>query len=152
MFLSLISINIILPVLELCSNRIIQYIIFNSFYFYMVSMKNTWYEYGIIFLSFILLFKLFSVFGYFFSAVQFSSVQSLSHVRLFLTPWSAVCQSSLSITNSQSLLKLMSIELVMPSNHLIFCRPLLFLPSIIPESEYLKWVSSSKQVAKVLEF
>ena len=152
MFLSLISINIILPVLELCSNRIIQYIIFNSFYFYMVSMKNTWYEYGIIFLSFILLFKLFSVFGYFFSAVQFSSVQSLSHVRLFLTPWSAVCQSSLSITNSQSLLKLMSIELVMPSNHLIFCRPLLFLPSIIPKSEYLKWVSSSKQVAKVLEF
>ena len=138
MFLSLISINIILPVLELCSNRIIQYIIFNSFYFYMVSMKNTWYEYGIIFLSFILLFKLFSVFGYFFSAVQFSSVQSLSHVRLFLTPWSAVCQSSLSITNSQSLLKLMSIELVMPSNHLIFCRPLLFLPSIIPKSEYLK--------------
>ena len=138
MFLSLISINIILSVLELCSNRIIQYIIFNSFYFYMVSMKNTWYEYGIIFLSFILLFKLFSVFGYFFSAVQFSSVQSLSHVRLFLTPWSAVCQSSLSITNSQSLLKLMSIELVMPSNHLIFCRPLLFLPSIIPKSEYLK--------------
>ena len=132
MFLSLISINIILPVLELCSNRIIQYIIFNSFYFYMVSMKNTWYEYGIIFLSFILLFKLFSVFGYFFSAVQFSSVQSLSHVRLFLTPWSAVCQSSLSITNSQSLLKLMSIELVMPSNHLILCHPLLLLSSIFP--------------------
>ena len=73
-FLSLISINIILPVLELCINRIIQDLIFNSFYFYMVSMKNTWYEYGIIFLSFLLLFKLFSVFGYFFSAVQFSSV------------------------------------------------------------------------------
>ena len=54
----------------------------------------------------------------------------LSHVRLFATPWTAVCQASLSITNSQSLLKLMSIELVMPSNHLILCHPLLLLPSI----------------------
>ena len=63
--------------------------------------------------------------------VQFSSVQSLSCVQLFVTPWTAVCQASLSITNSQSLLKLMSVELVMPSNHLILCRPLL-LPSIIP--------------------
>ena len=58
------------------------------------------------------------------------SVQLLSHVRLFATPWTAACQASLSITNSQSLLKLMSIELVMPSNHLILCRPLLLLPSI----------------------
>ena len=63
---------------------------------------------------------------------QFSSVQSFSCVRLFATPWTAACQASLSITNSQSLLKLMSIELVMPSNHLILCRPLLLLPSIIP--------------------
>jgi len=64
--------------------------------------------------------------------VQFSTFQPLSHVLLFATPWTAVCQASLSITNSQSLLKLMSIELVMPSNHLILCRPLLLLPSIIP--------------------
>ena len=61
-----------------------------------------------------------------------SSVQSLSHVQLFATPWTAVHQASLSITNSQSLLKLMSIELVMPSNHLILRRPLLLLPSIFP--------------------
>jgi len=59
--------------------------------------------------------------------VNFSSVQLLSHVRLFATPWSAACQASLSITSSQSLLKLMSIELVMPSNHLILCCPLLLL-------------------------
>ena len=62
---------------------------------------------------------------------QFSSVQLLSHVRLFATPWVAACQGSLPITNSQNLLKLMFIELVMPSNHLIFCHPLLLLPSII---------------------
>ena len=60
-----------------------------------------------------------------------SSVQLLSHVQLFATPWTAACQASLSITNSPSLLKLMSIELVMPSNHLIFCHPLL-PPSIFP--------------------
>ena len=62
----------------------------------------------------------------------FSSVQSLSHVWLFVTPWTAACQSSLAITNSQNLLKLMFIKLVMPSNHLILCRPLLLLPSIFP--------------------
>ena len=59
----------------------------------------------------------------------------LSHfspVRLFVTPWTAACQASLSITSSQSLLKLMSIESVMPSNHLILCHPLLLLPSIFP--------------------
>ena len=60
------------------------------------------------------------------------SVQLLSCVRLFATPWTAACQASLSITNSQSLLKLMSIESMMPSNHLIFCHPLLLLPSIFP--------------------
>ena len=59
-----------------------------------------------------------------------SSVQSLSRVRLFATRWTAARQASLSITNSQSLVKLMSIESVMPSNHLILCRPLLLLPSI----------------------
>ena len=62
---------------------------------------------------------------------SFSSVQSLSHVRLFVTSWTAPRQASLSITNSQSLLKLLSIESVMPSNHLIHCHPLLLLPSII---------------------
>ena len=61
---------------------------------------------------------------------QFSSVQLLSPVRLFATPWIAACQASLSIINSQSLLKLMYIQLVMPSNHLILCHPLLLLPSI----------------------
>ena len=61
-----------------------------------------------------------------------SSVQSLSYVRVFVTPWSAGRQASLSITNSWSLLKLMSIELVMPSNHLILCHPLLLLPSNFP--------------------
>ena len=60
------------------------------------------------------------------------SVQSLSRVQLFVTPWTAACQASLSITNSQSLPKLMSIESVMPSSHLIFCCPLLLLPSIFP--------------------
>ena len=63
---------------------------------------------------------------------RFSSVQLLSHVRLFATPWTAACQDSLSITNSRSSLKLKSIELVMPSNHLILCRPLLLLPSVLP--------------------
>ena len=63
---------------------------------------------------------------------QFSSVQSLSRVQLFATPWTAAHQASLSITNSWSLLKLMSIELVMPSNHLILCHPLLLPPSIFP--------------------
>ena len=60
----------------------------------------------------------------------FSSVQSFSQVQLFMTPWTAAHQASLSITNSQSLLKPMSIESVMPSNHLILCRPLLLQPSI----------------------
>ena len=60
------------------------------------------------------------------------SVQSLSRVQLFATPWTAACQASLSITNSQSLLKLMSIESVMLSNHLILCHTLLLLPSIFP--------------------
>ena len=63
---------------------------------------------------------------------QFSSVQSLRHVQLFATPWTAAYQASLSITSSWSLLKLMPIKLVMSSNHLILCRPLLLLPSICP--------------------
>ena len=60
------------------------------------------------------------------------SVQSLSHVQLFATPWTAACQASLSIPSSWNLLKLMFIKSVMPANHLILCRPLLFLPSIFP--------------------
>ena len=75
------------------------------------------------------------------------SVQSLSCVQLFVTPWTATCQASLSITNSQSLLKPISIEWVMPSNHLILCRPLLLPPSIIPSIRvftnestlYIRW-------------
>ena len=76
-----------------------------------------------------------------------SSVQSLSHVQLFKTPWTAACQASLSITNSWSLLKFMSIELVIPSNHLILCHPLLLPPSIFPSIRvfsdesvlYIRW-------------
>ena len=64
------------------------------------------------------------------NAVSF--IQLLSHVQLFATPWTAACQASLSVTNSQSLFKLMLIEPVLPSNHLILCCPLLLLPSIFP--------------------
>ena len=66
------------------------------------------------------------------NSVQFSSVQSLSRVQLFATPWTAACQASLSITNSWSSLKLKSIKSVMPSSHLILCCPLFLLPSIPP--------------------
>ena len=91
-------------------------------------------------------------------SVQFSSVQSLSRVRLFATPWITARQASLSITNSQSLLRLMSIESVMPSSHLIFCRPLIPHPQSLPESGYFPmshlfawggqsiWVSASASV------
>ena len=74
-------------------------------------------------------------------SVQFSSVQSFSRVRLFVTPWTTAHQDSLSITDSWSLLKLFSTESVIPSNHLILCRPLLLLPSIFPSI-----------MVKVLEF
>ena len=89
----------------------------------------------------------------FLSLIQFSSAQSLSPVRLFATPWTAACQASLSITNSWSSLRFMSIESVMPSSHLILCYPFLLLPSIFPSVRvFFKWVSSLHQVAKVLEF
>ena len=76
-----------------------------------------------------------------------SSVQPLSCILLFATPWTAAHQGSLSITNSRSLLKLLSIESVMPSNHLILCRPLLLPPSIFPSIRvfsnesvlYIRW-------------
>ena len=83
---------------------------------------------------------------------SFQSVQSLSRVRLFATPWIAARQASLSITNSQSSLKLTSIESVMASSHLILCRPLLLLPPIPPSMSLFQWVNSSHEVAKVLEF
>ena len=74
-----------------------------------------------------------------------SSVQSLNHVRLFATPWIAARQASLSITSSQSLLKLMSTESVMPSSHLILCHPLLLLPSILPNI----WVFFNESVIRI---
>ena len=85
-------------------------------------------------------------------SVQFSSVQSLSRVRLFVTPWIAARQASLSITNSQSSLRLTSIESVIPSSHLILCRPLILLPPIPPSISLFQWVNSLHEVAKVLEF
>ena len=101
--------------------------------------------------------------------VQDSSVQSLSHVRHFETPWTAACQASLFITNSRSLLKLMSIEVVMPSNHLIFCRPPLLLPSVFPNIRvfsnesvlHIRWpkywsfsynISPSKEHSELISF
>ena len=81
----------------------------------------------------------------------FSSVQSLSHVRLFVTPWTTAGQASLSITNSQSLLKLMPIELVMQSNHLILFHLLLFLLSTFPSIRVFSNELVLHQVAKVLE-
>ena len=76
---------------------------------------------------------------------QFSSVQSLIRVQLFATPWTAARQASLSITNSRSLLRLVSIESVMPSNHLILCHPLLLLTSILPSIR----VFSSESVLRI---
>ena len=87
-----------------------------------------------------------------FSSLHIRSDQSLSHVRLFATPWIAARQASLSITNPRSSLRLMSIESVMPSSHLILCRPLLLLPPIPPSISLFQWVNSSHEVAKVLEF
>ena len=78
----------------------------------------------------------------FYHIIQFSSIQSLSRVLLFATPWTAAHQASLSITNSQSLHKLMSIESVMPSNDLILCRPLLLLPSMFPSTRVFSYESA----------
>ena len=83
---------------------------------------------------------------------QFSSVQLLSRVQLFMTPWIAARQASLSITNSRSLPKLMSIKSVMPSRHLILCRPLLLLPPIppsgsFPMSQFFAWGNQSTGVS-----
>ena len=99
-----------------------------------------------------------NVLGIYRLSVHFSSVQSLSRVRLFATPWTAARQASLSITNSQSSLKLMSIELVMPSRHLILCRPLLLLPPIppsiesFPMSQLFAWGGQSTGVSALASF
>ena len=84
----------------------------------------------------------------------FSSVQALSRIWLFEIPWTAAQQASLSITNSRSLLKLMSMESVTPSNHLILCCPLLLRPTIFSSIRIFlfQWVSSSQQVARGSEF
>ena len=83
---------------------------------------------------------------------QFRSVQLFIRVQLFATPGTTACQASLSIINSQSLLKLMSIELVMTSNYLSLCHPLLLLPSIFPSITVFSNESVLRIVAKVLEF
>ena len=89
---------------------------------------------------------------------QFSSVQSLSRVRLFVTPWIAACQASLSNTNSQSSPRLTSTESVMPSSHLILCRPLLLLPPSLPASEsfpvsqHFTWGGQSTGVSALASF
>ena len=87
----------------------------------------------------------------------FNSVQSLSRVRVFATPSTAACQASLSITNSWSLLRLMSFESEMPSNHLILCHPLLLLPSIFPSirvfsSESVLHISPSNEYSGLISF
>ena len=94
------------------------------------------------------IFVLFPVFGKSIvchHSVQFSSVQLLCHVQLFVTLWTAACRASLYITKSQSLPKLMSIDSVMPSSHLIFCHPFLLLPSIFPRIR----VFSNKSVLRI---
>ena len=86
------------------------------------------------------------------NSVSLSSVQLFSHVRLFSTPWIAARQASLSITNPRSSLKLMPIQSVMPSSHLILCCPLFLLSPIPPSISLFQWFNSSHEVAKVLEF
>ena len=90
--------------------------------------------------------------GGFFTSWATSSVHSLSHVQLFATPWIVACQASLSITISQSSLKLTSIESVVPSSHLILCHPLFLLPPTPPSIRGFSNESTLHEVAKVLEF
>ena len=86
------------------------------------------------------------------AGLQFSSVQSLSCVWLFVTPWTAACQASLSITNSQSLLKLISIESVMPSNHLILSSPSPPAFSLSQHQGFFQWISSSHESPEYWRF
>ena len=83
-----------------------------------------------------------NVFNYLYEIILFSSVHLLSRVQLIVTPWTTACQASLSITNSRSLLKFMSIYSVMPSSYLILCHPLLLLPSIFPSIRTFSNVSA----------
>ena len=83
-----------------------------------------------------------------FDSIYINSVQLFSHVQLFATPWDAACQASLSITNSRSMLKLMSIESLRPSNHLILYCPLLFLPSTFPSIREFGKLSSGHRTGK----
>ena len=116
----------------------------------------------LVFLIFLLFFNLYFIssliFIISFLLLTFSSVQSLSCVWLFATPWSTARQASLSITNSRSLLKLMSVESVMPSSHLILCRPLLLLPPIppsirvFPMSQIFAWGGQSTEVSALASF
>ena len=95
----------------------------------------------------------FSFFNSIFPLYWFSSVQSLSHVRLFATPWTAACRASLSITNSRSSLKLTSIESVMSSSHLkLLSSPSPPAPNPSQHQSLFQWVNSLHMVAKVLEF
>ena len=82
----------------------------------------------------------------------FPQLSSFSRVWLFATPWTAACQTSLFITNSRSLLRFMSIESVMPSNHLILCHPLLLLPSVFPSIRWLKYWSFSFSISPSNEY
>ena len=106
--------------------------------------------FSLLFLSLMLKILIVKLFDWY--SVQFSSVQSLSHVRLFATPWIAARQASLSITNSQSSLRLTSIELVMPFSHLTLLSPSPPAPNPSQHQSLFQWVSSSHEVAKVLEF
>ena len=129
-------------------NWINIYIIFTVFYSLPLFLVSS-----VIFQSILTFLVLMQHLSYSIFSLLFSSGQLHSHVWPFAIPWTAAHQASLSFTNSRSLLKLMSIESVMPSNHLILCCPLLLPPSIFPQHQGLfQWVSSSHQVAKGLEF
>ena len=108
-------------------NNLVHFKTTGSHYFFLTTFCRLFFFYNILPLSIALeKSEITQIFFFFNSTLPvFSSAQSLSHVWLFVTPWTATCQASLSITNSWSLLKLMSIESVMPSNHLILCLPVL---------------------------
>ena len=127
--------NIILVLSVLYNDLIFVYIVKYNKYIIIKYSSNprNWHIFPSVCVFFDLFHQHLIVFGaQFFCLLQFSTVQLLSHVQLFATPWTVAHQASLSVTNSWNLLKLMSIESVMPSNHIILCRPLLLLPSIFP--------------------
>ena len=120
------------------------------FYGFLIKRKQCLLSYLIMTSLFVWCTPISETLKYFFNTGAFSSVQSLSCVQLFATPWTAACQASLSINNSRSLLKLMSIESVMPSNHLPSLSPPAF--NLSQHQSLFQGVSSSHQVAKVLNF